>query len=159
MAAGRMEMDGTSRAVLSGKKSSVSQAKSVSPVKLRKCGAPPRSANKKFRRARALSSEFCYADLSHCRFGCNNDELSAESEPYQTLVVSSLKQQLRASAEVFLQASAPHSELNPATLPRKGRATAAAPQVTESRRVRRHPAGRQGRHHESRAPRRAGSQG
>lgn len=159
MAAGRMENDGTSCAVLSSKKSSASPAGIVSQVKLRKFGANPLGANEKFRRTLSLSSKFCYVPICRRESGCNKYELIAEKEPRQTLFVSFLKQQLLSITEVHLQAFAIHSELTPATFPNKDRATAAAPRVTEFRRVRRHPAGRQRRHHESRAPRRAGSQG
>ncbi|MEP9318958.1 hypothetical protein ABKS89_17615 [Pseudomonas sp. LABIM340] len=155
MAAGTMESDGTYRAVETGKKSGASRTGSVSLVKLREFGANPQGVNKKFSRADSFSSKFCYAGSLRC----NKDELSPEIKPRQTVCVSFLKQQLRRRDEVLLQAFAIHSELTPVTFPRKVRATAAAPRVTEFRRERCHPAGRQRRPHESRAPRRAGSQG
>ncbi|WP_296290293.1 hypothetical protein [Pseudomonas sp.] len=159
MAAGIMEKDGTSGAVEKSKKSSAFLAESVSLVKLRESDADPRGVNEKFSRAASVSSKVCYADILRCSSGCNKAELSADLELRQTLFVSSLIQQLRPTPEVLLSASAFHSELTPATFPNKVRAEAAAPRVTEFRRVRRHLAGRQRRHHESCAPRRAGSQG
>ena len=159
MAAETMENDGTCRAVETSKKSDASRVGSVSLVKLRKFDANPRGVNKKFSRADFVSSKFCYARISMCGLRCNKNELSAEIKPSQTAFVSFLKQQLRRRAEVLLQAFAIHSELTPATFPQKARATAAAPRVTEYRRERCHPAGRQRWPHESRAPSRAGSQG
>lgn len=159
MAAGIMENDGTSRAVETSKRSSASRPGSVSLVKLWKFGANPLGAIEKFSRTGAVSSKVCYAHFSMCHSGCNRYELQVELEPRQARPVSLLKQQLRHIAEALPQAFAIHSELVPATFPKKVRATAAAPQVTEFRRERRHPAGRQRRPHESRALRRAGSQG
>jgi hypothetical protein len=124
-------------------------------VKLWKFGANSCGAIEKFSRVGAVSSKVCYADSSRC----NKPSLSAVLMARQTLFVSFLKQQLLPTAEVHLQAFAIPFELIPATVPRKGRAKAPAPRVTESRRERRHPAGQPCRHHESRAPRRAGSQG
>ena len=134
---------------------SASRAGSVSLVTPWKLGANPRGAMEKFSRTAAVSSKVCYADLSLC----NKCELSTELAPRQTASVSIVKQQLPYTAEVLLPVFAMPSVLTPATFPPKSRAMAAAPQVTEFRRAHRHPAGRQRRHHESRAPRRAGSQG
>ncbi|WP_447754838.1 hypothetical protein [Pseudomonas nicosulfuronedens] len=155
MAAGIMENDGTSRAVAKSKKSSASPLGSVSLVKLLEIDANRHGVNETFSWAASVSSKIYYSDFSRC----NKTELSAELAPCQALFVSSLIQQLRPTPEVLLSASTINSELTPATFPNKVRAEAAAPRVTEFRRVRRHPAGRQRRHHESRAPHRAGSQG
>ncbi|MFS2123271.1 hypothetical protein [Pseudomonas sp. Pseusp97] len=159
MAAELMENGGTSRAARTSMKNSARRPESVSPVKLFKSDADSRGANKKLSRVAVVSSKVCYAGVSSYSPVCNKTELFSESSACQTLFVSSLKQQLPATAEVYLQAFAISSELTPATFPKKARARAAAPRVTESRRERRHPAGRQRRHHPSRAPRRAGSQG
>ncbi|MBD9501822.1 hypothetical protein IB256_13625 [Pseudomonas sp. PDM17] len=155
MAAETMENDGTYRAVETSRKSDASRAGSASLMKLREFDANPRGVNEKFSRADSVSSKFCYAGS----LLCNKHELSPEIKPRQTVFVSFLKQQLLRRAEVLLQAFAIHSELTPVTFPKKARATAAVPRVTEFRRERCHPAGRQRRPHESRAPRRAGSQG
>ncbi len=155
MAAGMMEYDGTSRAVETSKKSGASRLGSVSLVKLRESHADPLGVKEKFSRLAANSSKICYASSS----GCNKAELSTEFGAGQELFVSFVKQQLRCTTEVLLQAFAISSELTPAPFPRKGCAGAATSRVTESRRERRHPAGQPRRYHESRAPRRAGSQG
>jgi len=159
MAAGLMESDGTSRAVERSQKSSASRLGSVSPVKLWEHDANPQGINKKLSLIAAVSSKICYASASSHRAVCNKTELFNEFNLRQTLFVSSLKQQLPPAAEVHLQAFALPSELTPTIFPRKVRASAATPRVTESRRERRRPAGRPRRYHESRAPRRAGSQG
>ncbi|MDH0291137.1 hypothetical protein N7414_18590 [Pseudomonas sp. GD04087] len=155
MATALMEKDGTYGAVETGKKSDASRPESVSLVKLGKSGANSSGAIEMFSKTALFSSKSSYASSSWC----NKAELSTELEPCQELAVSFMKQQLRRSAEVLLRALAIPSELIPATFPRKRCATAAVPRVTESRRERRHPAGRQCRPHESRASRRAGSQG
>lgn len=159
MAAALMEFDGTSHAVKTSRKSNASRAESVSLVKRQEYCVPLRGAIEKFSPSAFVSSKVSYAPLSWRSSRCNRPELSVELDPRQTLIVSTLKQQLRCRVEVALQVFATPSGPAPATFSKQVRAPAAAPRVTESRRERRHPAGRQRRPHESRAPRRAGSQG
>lgn len=155
MAAGKMETDGTLRFVETVGKSTAMNSQSVSLLKLWNVGVKPSDLLGKFASYALAIQQVGYAISS----GCNKPELSAELANRQSLFVLSLIQQLRSFTEVHLPSSASPCQCPPAPFLRKGRAIAAASQMTEFRRGRRHPAGRQGRSHESRAARRAGSQG
>lgn len=155
MAARRMDNDGTLRSLEAGRKNSPLHSESVSFTGLRKSGVKLCGIHEQYAFARLVNLAMSYAMYPWC----NDSELSSKLSLRHSVPVSLSKHSLPFIPEVTSPASAIHSEDSPATFSTRVRVPAAAPRVTEFRRERCHPAGRQCRYHESRAPRRAGSQG
>ncbi|MBB4862867.1 hypothetical protein HNP46_001712 [Pseudomonas nitritireducens] len=155
MAAGNMENDGLSSSVPASAETSAEGQVNSPEAPSRNIGANSELSRKNCVQVASFVEQVAYAISSKC----NKAKLSAELVHCQTAFVSSLKQQLRLCPEVLPAAFAIESEQSPVVDHDDSGVGTVLPQVTESRRGRCHPAGRPGRSHESRAARRAGSQG
>ncbi|QRY80260.1 hypothetical protein JVX91_03810 [Pseudomonas sp. PDNC002] len=145
-----MEIGGTNSTATTRRKYSATSSSRVQKVSAYKSGANKAERFPTFIERTTVIAPGSYGITP----ACAKTELSAKFANRQKLFALSLKQQLPACAEFCF----PSFAFDSVRAPSAALAASAAPQVTEFRRGR-HPAGRQRRHHVSRAVRRAGSHG